>query len=106
MERPGAIDRRGTYPLGVTAVGGALGCLAKDWWDDREKTEAGDEVSGAHRILRYGRAKRTTPLPGWISPITHVVTPVLVAAACAAFTASGGSTATSPTPRLNTSRIS
>ena len=24
---------------------------------------AGDEVSGAHRILRYGRAKRTVRLP-------------------------------------------
>jgi hypothetical protein len=63
MECPGAVNCRGAYPLGVCDVSGAFGGLSAGGRDHGEEAEPGDEVSGAHRILRYGRAKRTDRLP-------------------------------------------
>ena len=63
MERASAVDRRGAHPLGVRHVSGALRGLGAGGGDNGEDKQPGKEVSGAHRILRYGRAKRTDRLP-------------------------------------------
>jgi len=59
----GPVHSRGANALGVGDISGALGRLGYYGRDNCDQGQTGKKGSGAHRDLRYGRAKRTARLP-------------------------------------------